>query len=452
MKLSERAQQYNVRPYRSSATAYSTSEEDETQSNFGNKTYESAVADGYYQRDTGGLSGKQDNVRRYWEDQISRYALHQFVGPLTSRKKQSLSRVRILDLGSGAGEGYDIMTSLKKREKSLSAKEIDLLPAELIGYYMGIDISPAMVEQGNATYSNLRKVRFETGDLAQGLGDVKKHAPFDIYFSSYGSLSHINDDSLKQLIRDIYEHSNGSCIFVADLLGKFSFEWQTQWDYIKKTNDMMREYSMSYIYSEEVRGTAEIERFPMRYWGGQEFDSLVEEVIAETGGTISKKIVWDRSVLVGRHMETAEFNPDAQPIRSAVNSLHEFNVRTNLEDLIFDYTPHPDYPELNKFFEAFQVGWDAVVYAAIEALSHWKNTEWLQQPAPEAYPEVVQEAITTIRNVVRHVQWFRMGDPRANVVEPQLGYILRNLEMDFQQGLGAGHGLLAIYQFENKQN
>ena len=68
------------------------------------------------------------------------------------------------------------------------------------------------------------------------------------------------------------------------------------------------------------------------------------------------------------------------------------------------------------------------------------------RPPPEELPEPVRESIRIIRNVVRNVQWFRMGDPRANVIEPQLGYILRNLEMDLQAGLGAAHGLLAIYE------
>ncbi|NIM48400.1 MAG: class I SAM-dependent methyltransferase, partial [Gemmatimonadales bacterium] len=69
-------------------------------------------------------------------------------------------------------------------------------------------------------------------------------------------------------------------------------------------------------------------------------------------------------------------------------------------------------------------------------------------PPPEEYPDPVQGAIRTIRNVIGNVQWFRMGDPRANVVEPQLGYILRNLEMDLQKGLGAAHGLLAVYELQ----
>jgi hypothetical protein len=90
------------------------------------------------------------------------------------------------------------------------------------------------------------------------------------------------------------------------------------------------------------------------------------------------------------------------------------------------------------------------VYSAIEVLDHWDDPKALRQPAPEDYPRSVREAIDTFRKVVQHVQWFRMGDPRASIVEPQLGYILRNLEMDLQEGLGAGHGLLAVYALQKE--
>ncbi len=193
------------------------------------KEYESAVTSGLYQRDLGGLHGKHDNVRRYWEDQITRYAIHGFVEPLVVRKRESLSRIRILDLGSGSGEGYEILTSLKKRGRGLDSKEVDLLPAEMIGCYKGLDLSPAMVAQGKRLYEDCPKVSFEAGDLANGLDCGTTDGPFDLYFSSYGSLSHLRDAELRRLVGDICEHFEDSCIFVADLLGQYSFEWQRYW-------------------------------------------------------------------------------------------------------------------------------------------------------------------------------------------------------------------------------
>jgi hypothetical protein len=39
-----------------------------------------------------------------------------------------------------------------------------------------------------------------------------------------------------------------------------------------------------------------------------------------------------------------------------------------------------------------------------------------------------------------------MGDPRANVIEPQLGYALRGLELLMQKGMGTGHGLVGVFE------
>jgi hypothetical protein len=234
---------------------------------------------------------------------------------------------------------------------------------------------------------------------------------------------------------------------MADLIGRYSFEWQCHWDTpMDETN--MRQYSMSYLYPAEMLDQVEVERFPLRYWGADEFDAFIREIVEEQGGRVAKAELRDRSVLVGRHMNTGEFNARAQPIRASVNCLHELDHRTDLESLLFDYAPKPGYAAINAFFESFQMAWNAVVYAAVEALERWDDAEWLSRPPPEEYPDPVQGAIRTIRNVIGNVQWFRMGDPRANVVEPQLGYILRNLEMDLQKGLGAAHGLLAVYEFQ----
>jgi len=38
------------------------------------------------------------------------------------------------------------------------------------------------------------------------------------------------------------------------------------------------------------------------------------------------------------------------------------------------------------------------------------------------------------------------GDTRANIIEPQLAYALRKLEMDMQPGFGVGHGLIGILE------
>ena len=414
-------------------------------------TYKAAVADGFYQRNIGGLTGKYDNVRRYWEDQITRYVLHDFIEGFVNEKRQLLTRIRVLDLGCGAGEGYEILTNPSQRTLCLATKEVDVMPAEMLDCYKGIDISEAMVEQGRKTYNDSPKMTFEIGDLSQGLSTATDDPPYDIYFSSYGSLAHLKDDDFRRLVKEICNHFQDRCVFVADMLGRYSYEWQVYWDEQGSDETNMRQYSMSYLYPPEIIDQIEVERFPMRYWGGKEFDEAMSEIAVEAGVEITRRTLNDRSIIVGRHMDTAEYNPYAQPLRDVVNQLHEFNYRTDLQGLIFDYSPHPDHPELNTFFEQFQMAWNAVVYACIEALEYGENGDWQPPEIPAEYPDVLTEAIHTIRDVIRNLKWFRMGDPLANIVEPQLGYILRNLEQGLQNGLGAGHGLLAVYEFSKEK-
>ncbi len=411
-------------------------------------TYESAVANGFYEKDLSGLHGKFDNVRRHWEDQITRHALRGFVVDLAARKRRDAARIRVLDLGAGSGEGYEILTSLRSGGEDLASRPSDVLPPELLSVYQGIDISQAMVAQGRKIHFDNPAVDFKVGDLSRGLEAVRTDLPYDLYYSSYGSLSHLDDDELERLVSEIYDHFADNCIFVADLLGRFSFEWQCYWQQPDLRQSRMRHYSMSYLYRAEMRDRVAVERFPVRYWGGDEFDRFMTRVIQARGGRVTRKLLWDRSVLVGRHMNTGEFNSQARPIRDAVNRLHAYYYRTDLRSLLFDYAPQADFPALNEFFGTYQDGWNAVVNDTIEALERSDDDAWLSAPPPADQPDAVRDAMRTMRNVIRNAGAFSMDDPRANVVEPQLGYALRNLEMRLQQGLGAGHGLLAIYQLE----
>jgi SAM-dependent methyltransferase len=414
---------------------------------FSLRNYAAAVDSGAYERDTGGLFGKYDNVRRFWEDQINRYTLRDFLFELVARKHKALSRVRVIDLGCGAGEGYEILTNVHKGDLSLSSKEVDVMRPQMIGEYRGVDISPAMVEKARQNYAANPKLHFEVADLNEGLPVTQEDPPYDIYFSSFGSLSHLEDDAFARVIEDICDHMGQTAIFVADLVGRYSYEWQCYWDDPEPGEGPLRPYSMSYIYPPHLRDNGHVERFPLRFWGGEELDAFVTQICERKGVTIARRQRHDRSILVGRHMNTGELNPHAQPIREAVCSLHEFHKRTDLDSLLFDYFPHPHHPELNRFFEQYQMAWNAVVFACKDAVENYDDPEKLREEPPQEYPEVVQHSIRTIRSVVANLKWFRMGDPLANIVEPQLGYVLRNLESDLQNGAGAAHGLLATYEF-----
>jgi len=60
-------------------------------------------------------------------------------------------------------------------------------------------------------------------------------------------------------------------------------------------------------------------------------------------------------------------------------------------------------------------------------------------------PVAAKEVLNVMERVVRTAAGMGEGDSRASLVEPQLGYCLRELEMRLQKGLGCGHGLVAIF-------
>ncbi|MDY7014987.1 MAG: class I SAM-dependent methyltransferase, partial [Cyanobacteriota bacterium] len=157
----------------------------------GEKTYSRAVKEGKYDLYVGNLFGKYDNVRTYWEDQLTRIALRPFLSELVESRRQENRGLRIIDLGCGAGQGYDILTKIDRLDLDLGLQHHRVLPESDMAMYLGLDISQAMVERGQTLFNDKPQVDFAQADLRQGLGEIKaKESPFDIYFSSYGSLSH----------------------------------------------------------------------------------------------------------------------------------------------------------------------------------------------------------------------------------------------------------------------
>lgn len=409
--------------------------------------YAKAVAVGAYDHHHSYQFGKQDYVRRKWEDKYTCHVLSPFIKELYEDKQNLNQGIRVMDLGCGTGEALKILTTLPQTSATLDVISNKVLDYPNIDSYKGVDISPAMIAKAKALYNNRPQAEFVVADLNDGLPVTSGETPYDIYISSYGSLSHLDRSSLMNLIKDICCHMGERAIFVADLLGKYSYEWPCYWGEPGSDRVGMHNYSMSYIYPPEARSTAEVEIFPIRYWGGEELERLISTIAEDSSVKIRRHVLCDRSIFVGRHMDTREYNPKAPPLRAMINSLYEPNFRTDLSQLIFTYEPYPHHPHLNRFFQNLQTAWNSIVYGCIEALTQWRYPEKLQAEPPIQNPPLVLNSNRIIRRLVHEAQIFHFDDPRANLVEPQLAYLLRDLEWNFQQGLGAAHGLLAVYEF-----
>ncbi len=417
--------------------------------------YTEAVWSGLYAKRTG-LTGKYDNVRLYWEDEITRIFLRPHLQRLIERSQGGMRRVRILDLGCGSADGYELLRGVRRREADLEDDHVNLLSPDILGLYKGVDLNSDLIAQAQALYGDRPKMQFEQCDFTQGLNSAGGNRPFDLYFTSYGTSSHHNDDAtMIALLADIARQSGDYCIVICDWLGRYSYEWQTLW-----TNDLSEnrnmDYVVSYIYEKDEREAKrdELQHLWLRLVSRQEAEHIVSEASREAGVAIRPLQYFDRSVFTGRHMDTADYNPYAQPIRQVVNSLHETNVRTELQTLLVDYVPKPGFEFLNDYFEHLQMCWNTLVVYTDCLLHHYDASERRfhcePDPIPASYPPVLQEAMRKMRGLVEGIGWLETGLPRENIIEPQLGYALRYLVMNLQQGLGCGHGLGGIFEIDKR--
>ena len=193
------------------------------------EAYSQAVDSGLYGKQTG-LSGTYDNVRRYWEDEITRQILRPHLERLLKRCRSRMDRLRVLDLGCGLGDGLELLTGIREREPSLQRDRVDLLRPELLGLYRGIDTDEDLLERARDIYGNNSKVSFAKEDFTEGLPERERKQPYDLYFSTYGTSSrHTGGESFVRMMTDIARHGSEYSIIVCDWLGRYSVEWQPLW-------------------------------------------------------------------------------------------------------------------------------------------------------------------------------------------------------------------------------
>jgi SAM-dependent methyltransferase len=412
------------------------------------KAYTQAATTGKYDK-ASGLLGKYDNVRRFWEDQLTGLFLRPALNDLVARKTNELQRIRILDLGCGNGDGYDLIMDVNTKDPGLYEYITAAITPDSLQAYLGADINEELLAQAQACYSTNPKISFQREDLSNGLPEgITRHKPFDLYFSSYGTWSHFNDDQAIKLIADIARHAPDRALLVGDWLGRWSYEWQDLWD-APLDEEYFMDYRISYIYPEEKRDKVDVASFPLRLMCQDEIQGIIDRAEKAAGCRIRPVKYFDRSILVGRHLETGDYNSNCPKLRYSINSLFEGYARTDLENLIVDYVPRQGFDFLNNFFESFFMASNALVQHTIELLAGYDPEKGKSEANPQIlhfYPEPLKEVMHSMRRVIQGVGWLPWGDVRANVIETHLGYSLRKLEMELQPGTGMGHGLCGIFE------
>jgi SAM-dependent methyltransferase len=130
--------------------------------------YSQAANTGKYEKITG-LLGKYDNVRRFWEDQLTGIFLRPALNDLVDEKRRRLERIRILDLGCGSGDGYDLIMGVTTKDPGIYEYITAALTDDMLKEYVGVEINTDLLRQAEEYYGSSPKMRFVEGDLTHGL-------------------------------------------------------------------------------------------------------------------------------------------------------------------------------------------------------------------------------------------------------------------------------------------
>lgn len=418
-----------------------------------NTAYTQAVKSGLYEKRSG-LIGKYDNVRKYWEDDITRMQLQPHIQKTIDYVREQSRRLRIIDMGCGSADGYELLTGIRSHEADLNEVETRLITSDILGAYCGVDINEDLLAQARTLYGADPKMSFLKGDFTQGLPDDAPHEAYDVYFTSFGTCSHhTRDDTMIDLLADIAQRTSRYAIVVCDWIGRYSYEWQDLWTH-DLTDNLTMDYVVSYIYDAEEREEKRdsLHHLILRLMSRDEADHIIHQASRKAGVAIKPCAFFDRSIFTGRHMDTAEYNTHAHPMRAVVNALHESNVRTDLSSLLIDYAPKRHFDALNTYFETLQICWNALVSYTRDLLDAYNDEEQTydtnNMPSTMSTPDILRHMMARMQRIVQGVGWIDTGLPRENIIEPQLGYALRQLMMTLQQGRGCAHNLVSILEID----
>lgn len=399
--------------------------------------YNEALKSGQYEK-PGGLHGKYDNVRRFWEDEEIGIYLRPYLERLVAAREGEGRKLRILDLGCGSGDGYELLMNIRESNRSLGEASAAILSPDTLELYKGVDINAALLAQAQAVHGGRGKVAFVHSDLNSY--ELAEESPYDLYLANYGTLSHNNDEQTVALLGKIARHSANGALVLVDWLGRFSYEWQSLWTRDFDRNQWL-DYVISYIRPGDKGEQGKLTHFPLRIMARSEALKVYRQARVKSERSLRLRKLADRSSFVGRHMDTAQYNTHCQPLRRQVNSIFEPNVAIELDNLLVRYVPREGFTEVNAYHERLAGWWNYLV-----AFTQVGLEQRVLPAAPEGAPLVVRQALAAMKRVLGVAARTKIGNPRAGLVEPQLGYCLREIEMGLQRGLGCGHGLVAIFE------
>ncbi|MGD1699611.1 methyltransferase domain-containing protein [Dapis sp. BLCC M229] len=364
-------------------------------------------------------TSRRDGVKVQWEEPFSCSVFQQAIAPYSKSKTEKL---QVLDVGSGTGDGYVLLSSLLSEKLELGSSEnLD---------YLGIDISPQMVETANNLYRNRSNVRFECADIRTS----RLESSFDLYLSCGVPYSHLTHEelyqALKMIVTNVCQHRSRSAV-VVDVLGRYSIEWTPKWQ------ESRWDYAMSFFESE---GNAEPTW--MSFYSHHHLQEIMQQAVNEVGCPVEKFEFFDRSIMVGRHTSTGQFNPDLPQYRNLMNSLLDPSQKTDLSQLIFQVELETSPEHILEFFSQFSSWWNSLVSEATAILGESFGVEPVELPPEvQGFKAKLQQELEQISD--KHLY--------RQKVELMLAQALQQLEATQQPGYGVGHDLFGVMWLDATQ-
>lgn len=353
-----------------------------------------------------GLAGPRDHVRRLWEDQSTRFALAPAVERLVRACREDGRGLRILDLGHGFGEGWDLLRRIPAGRPPCTQVLFD---AEDVVLYRGVGLTAGAeaLAAARARFAALPQASFAACPPARPESCLDDLPPCDLYLAGRDSLAGLAPEALARTVAAFAAHQAGPCALALDLPGRHC------------------------PHSPAGQG-----------WTGPGLRAALLAIPA-LRNRLTGLALTDRALLVGRSGDLA-----ASPLlRQAVNGLFEHNHAIDPADLrAGDPAPCGD-AEADQFMAGLHRGWDALVGWFARLVGHDPRPA----PAPGdlacpggPLPPGLLPGMAALAAQARDCAWFTPGDPLANLLQPQFGFLLRQYEVHLQRGLGCGRGLVAV--------
>jgi SAM-dependent methyltransferase len=248
--------------------------------------------------------------------------------------------LRVLDIGSGVGDGFALLTEAHGDLTPVTAdRRLD---------YVGLDGDPDMIETATALHP-VSEATFRVGDMRDRLPE----GDFDLYLSCGVPYSHLTTSEMTEVIANIMRRilaAGRRAAIIVDVLGRFSIEWMRNW------NSPRWNYAMTFF-----EDTTERLEQQMTFFDRTSLGDAIAAAARGTGAQPAELGFTDRSILVGRHTATRAFNPAIPPYRTLVNDLARDPSSVSLPELYFEPPTAGAPPEILHFFRALAGSWNELL-------------------------------------------------------------------------------------------